>query len=160
METKTFKAKMVDDEGVASAVIATLNVIDGDGDVTLPGAFGNQPVVVLPTHDWNSVPLGKGNVREQGNEVVAEFKFNLDSPTAKEWHSVLKFDLEHGSPLQQWSYAFDAIEESKGEFEGRRVRFLKKLKVHEISPVLVGAGINTRTLAARTCQARHRRNTR
>ena len=82
-----------------------------------------------------------------GDEAIVDFKLNLDSPTAKEWHSALKFDLEQGQPLQEWSYGFDILEESRGEFEGEQVRFLKSLRVHEASPVLVGAGINTRTLA-------------
>ena len=75
----------MDDEGLASAVIATLDVIDKDGAVTLPGAFGTQPVVVVPTHDWTSVPRGKGSIREGGKEAISTFKFNLESPTAKEW---------------------------------------------------------------------------
>ena len=149
METKIFRAKQVDDAGVASAVIATLNVIDHDGDVTLPGAFGTQHVPVVPTHDWESVPLGKAVLRESSNEAIADIKFNLNSPTAREWHSALKFDMEHGTPLQQWSYSYDVLKESKGEFEGRQVRFLKDLKVHEVGPLILGAGINTRTLAVK-----------
>ena len=149
METKIFQVKQVDDTGQVSAVFATLNVIDHDEEVTRPGAFGSQEAVIVPTHDWHSVPLGKGLLRESNHEAIGDMKFNLEIPIAKEWHSALKFDLENGTPLQQWSYGFDVLQESKGEFEGRQVRFLEKLKVHEISPVLLGAGINTRTLAVK-----------
>jgi len=60
MDKKVFQIKEVSDKGLVRAVIATLNVRDKDGDVTLSGAFGNQDVVVLPTHNWGHVPIGKG----------------------------------------------------------------------------------------------------
>ena len=147
MDYKSFQIKQLEGDGTGSAVFATLNVVDKDGDVTLPGAFGKQTVVIVPTHNWSSVPLGKGTTREAGDEAIVDFKLNLDSPTAKEWHSALKFDLAEGQQKQEWSYGFDILEESRGEFEGEQVRFLKSLRVHEASPVLVGAGVNTRTLA-------------
>lgn len=150
LNVKTFasaKLKALDDQGAGSAVIATLNVIDKDGDVTLPGAFGTQPAKMVPAHDWMHVPIGKATIREEGNDVVADFQLNLDVAAAREWHEALKFDMAKGPPLQEWSYGF-AIEESSDETrDGERVRVLKKLKVHEISPVMVGAGVNTRTLA-------------
>ena len=146
MDYKSFQVKQLEGDGTGSAVFATLNVVDKDGDVTEPGAFGKQAVVIVPTHDWSSVPLGKGSTREVGDEAIVDFKLNLDSPTAKEWHSALKFDLDEGPQKQEWSYGFDILEESRGEFEGDPVRFLKSLRIHEVSPVLVGAGVNTRTL--------------
>lgn len=142
-------------EGQGVAVFATLNVIDKDGDVTLPGAFGTQEVAIVPAHNWGSVPLGKAVTSEEGEEAHAALKFNLDSPTAKEWHSALKFDVENGRPLQEWSYGFTVVDSEMGEHEGKRVRFLKRMKVHEVSPVLVGAGENTRTLMLKS--ADHRR---
>jgi hypothetical protein len=41
------------------------------------------------------------------------------------------------------------LESEDGVFDGRNVRVLKRLAVHEVSPVLVGAGVNTRTLATK-----------
>ena len=44
------------------------------------------------------------------------------------------------------------MEEAKPDEEQRQAgvfRVLKKLKVHEVSPVLLGAGVDTRTLAVR-----------
>jgi hypothetical protein len=51
---------------------------------------------------------------------------------------------------QAWSYGFDIADSDVGEFDGRRVRYLKRLKVFEVSPVLRGAGVNTRTLAVKS----------
>lgn len=141
--------KALDDEGQGRAVIATLNTIDKDGDVTVPGAFGAQGVKIVPAHDWGHIPLGKGTIREEGNEAIADFQLNLDIEAGRDWHSALKFDLENGQPLQEWSYGFAISDEGAdfGEFEGQQVRFLKRLKVFEISPVILGAGEGTRTVA-------------
>ena len=156
MKVKTFGAtrvKAMDDAGKGTAVIATLNVIDKDGDVTMPGAFGDQHAVVVPTHNWNHVPLGKATIREEGNEVLADFQLNLDIQAAREWHSALKFDLANGDALQEWSYGFTIKDSSIGDFDGESVRFLKSVDVHEISPVLLGAGEGTRTLAVKSAKA-------
>lgn len=155
---KPVDIKEVKDTGMVVAVIATLNVVDKDGDVTLPGFFGEQEVVMLPCHDWGHIPLGKGRVYESGDKAVAEMKMNLDLESAREWHSALAFDLKNGRPLQQYSYGFNILSggSSDGEKDGRKVRFLQPApggapgcKVHEISPVLVGAGEGTGTLAVK-----------
>ncbi len=139
--------KALDEEGVGLARIATLNVIDSDGDITLPGAFGEQNVKVLPTHNWGAVPLGKARVFEKGDEVLAEFQINLDTAGGQDWHSALKFDLADGKGLIEWSYGF-TIDDSETETrDGESIRLLKKLTVHEVSPVMLGAGVNTGTVA-------------
>ena len=139
--------KALDEAGKGVAVIATLNVIDKDQDVTLRGAFGNQPAKLVPAHDWAHVPLGKAAISESGNEVLAEFQINMGLTSGQEWYKALKFDLENGPPLQEWSYGFQINSAEFGRFEDQEVRFLKSLKVYEISPVIVGAGVNTRTVA-------------
>lgn len=150
--------KAVGDDGTATIVIATLNEIDSDGDVTLPGFFGKQDVVVLPAHDRFSVPLGKGRIYEDGDEAIAEVAFNLDIAAARDWHSAIKFDSEHPPSLQEYSYGFRVLPggAKSGDFGGRRVQFLQPkadgtpgADVYEVSPVLKGAGIGTRTLAVK-----------
>lgn len=146
---KNFNLKVIDLTGEGEAVIATLNVVDKDGDLTLKGAFGEgQTVKMIPAHNWSHVPLGKATIHEVGQEVIAKFKLNLDVEAAREWHAALLFDLKEGESIQEWSYGF-TIEESEQSVEGTdtRVRILKKLKVHEISPVIIGAGEGTRTLS-------------
>jgi hypothetical protein len=157
MDFKSFKVDLDEDfkalsKGEGSARIAQFNVIDSDGDVTLPGAFGEQHVNMLPAHDRMAPRLGKAILKEVGNFAVADFKFNLapEAVTAKEWHSSLVFDQKNGQPLQEWSYGFRIVDSSFGEFENQQVRFLKGLKVHEISPVLRGAGVGTETLAIKS----------
>ncbi len=149
MEKKfiTTSVKEINEKGEGAAVIATLNVIDLDGDITLPGAFGEQMVPMVPAHDWQEAPIGKALIREIENEARAEFQLNLKTSLGGDWYEALKFDLDHPPAKQQYSYGFSIIEAEDGMVENQRVRFLKKLKVHEISPVLLGAGIGTRTLA-------------
>ncbi len=150
--TKRFQVKEVKgDKGEILAVIATLNVIDHDGDVTLPGAFGEQEAAIQPAHGWMAPALGKAAISETSTEALANMKFNLEMPSGKEWYQALKFDFETGAaPLQEYSYGYDPIEADPGVFDGQDVRFLKKLKVFEVSPLLLGAGINTRTLAVKS----------
>lgn len=164
LKKKLGQIKAVSDEGFVTAVIATLNVIDKDGDVTLPGAFGEQEAVVLPTHDWGHIPIGRAKISEKDGVVVAQIKFNLDVAAGLEWYKALKFDFDSGKPLQEYSYGFtiEAGGQATGEFNGRSVRFLKPqdtgapgLKVHEVSPVLVGAGMGTRTVAVKDAFASH-----
>lgn len=152
MLRKNYEAevKRIDAEGKGVAVIATLNVIDSDGDVTQPGAFGvGQTVPIVPAHDWQHVPIGKGTIREEGNEALFDFQLNMKLGFARAWYEHLKFDLETPPAKQQWSYGFSIPTGGSevGEFAGQRVRRLKRLKVHEVSPVIAGAGIDTRTLA-------------
>lgn len=145
-----FQLKRASADGSFEAVIATLGVVDKDGDVIAPGAFGSgQEATIIPAHDWGSIPLGRARIVERGKEAVAIGQFNLGITSAREWHSFLKFDLEHGRPIQEWSFGFTVKDAGSEIVDGQRVRVLKALDVHEVSPVLVGAGENTRTLAAK-----------
>lgn len=145
------ECKQLDDKGAGVAVIATLGVVDKDGDVTTAGAFGvGQTVPLVPAHNWQHVPLGKGKIREEGNEALIDFQLNMKLGIARAWHEALKFDLETPPAKQEWSYGFSILDSGFGEHEGQRVRFLKGMRVHEVSPVLLGAGVNTRTLALKT----------
>src|SRR5688572_7073446 len=160
MSTKSFRPtfKNVGDKGEVTFVVATLNEVDKDGDVTLPGFFGKQHVAMVPVHDWNHVPIGKGLLYEQGNEVLCDVKLNLRIPAAKDWYEAIKFDYENPPALVEYSYGFDVLEggQKSGYHNGRNVRFLQPkdnglpgVKVHEVSPVLVGAGTNTRTVSVK-----------
>ena len=137
------------DEGTVTAVFSTMNVIDSDGDVTRPGAFEDGAPVRISAYGHTSwlgeLPVGKGTIRQTKTEAILDGQFFMDTTSGRDTFIVVK---EMGS-LGEWSYGYDPVEYSFGEFEGQRVRFLDKLKVHEVSPVLLGAGVNTRTLVAK-----------
>ncbi len=161
MDRKSFtpRFKAVGDDGTASWVMARLNVIDSDGDVTLPGALGTQTFSIQPAHDHRHVPLGKASLREEGDEAIVDARFNLDIPAAKDWHAAIKFDFENPPAIQEYSYGYQLLDGGwkMGTFGGQNVRFFQPkadgspgVDVYESSPVLRGAGVGTRTLAAKS----------
>lgn len=154
IERKQIQASILeaDDEGSFEAVIATLGVADSDGDIVEPGAFGDATVSVLPAHDSRSVPLGKAQIEERGDKAVAVGRFNLDIPAARDWHSALKFDLVHQPAVQEWSWGFHITEAKEDTVDGEPVRRLVELDMLEVSPVLRGASVGTRTLAAKAAR--------
>lgn len=152
MKTKSLQGVEVKDadKGLVTAVFATFNTIDKDGDVTLPGAFKDGTPVRISAFghsSWgargNVLPVGKGTVVSNSTEAILEGQFFMNTTIGKDHFEVVKAMGE----LQEWSYSVDPAKESYGDFEGKRVRFLEELKgPHEVSPVLAGAGEGTRTL--------------
>lgn len=151
MDTKSLRVEVKDaTKGEVTAVFSTFDVADSDDDVTRPGAFDDGAEVVISAYghtSWSGLlPVGKAVIRTTKTEALLDGQFFLDTtPGADTFKTVQRL----GS-LGQWSYGFDVTKESYGEHEGKRVRFLEGLKVHEVSPVLVGAGVNTRTLSAKS----------
>lgn len=134
------------EKGTASVVFATLETIDHDGDWIQKGAFKNSKIVkVCGSHDWKGPTIGIAKIREAGNEAIADIDFNLDMEPAKQWHSSIKFNFAHGAP-QEFSFGFDVEDAEFATRSGKKVRVLKELDTFEVSPVLRGAGINTRVL--------------
>jgi HK97 family phage prohead protease len=136
--------------GEVTAVFATFNVIDHDGDVTLPGAFTDGERVKISAYNHESwkgaLPVGRGVIRQTATEARLEGRFFLNTQAGRETFEVVK-ELED---LGEWSYGYDVVDAEAGEWQGQRVQLLRKLKVHEVSPVLLGAGIDTRTLAVKS----------
>lgn len=142
------------DRGEVEAVFATLGVKDSDGDVTLPGAFEDGAEVVISAYGHTSwqglLPVGKGTIREVGDEAILSSQFFMDTQAGKDTFTVVKNLGARG----EWSYGYDPVKYSFGEQDGEQVRFLESLKVFEVSPVLLGAGVGTRTLAAKAAGLR------
>lgn len=136
--------------GEVTAVFSTFNVIDKDGDVTFPGAFTDGEEVVLSSYGhevWKGgMPVGLGRIRTTRTEAIVDGQFFMDTDAGRNHFYTVK---AMGSK-QQWSYGFDVLHAPEsGTFAGRKANFLKKLRVHEVSPVFQGAGIGTRTLAVK-----------
>ena len=135
--------------GEVTAVFATLNVVDRDGDVTVAGAFEEGAPVRISAYghtSWSgALPVGKGTIRTVGDQAILDGQFFLDTTAGRDTFTVVK---ELGE-LGEWSYGFDILDYGHGTQNGQPVRVLKRLRVFEVSPVLLGAGIGTRTLAAK-----------
>jgi hypothetical protein len=157
---KALEIKEVGKAGEVAAVIATLNVKDKDGDVTLPGFFGVQHPSIVTSHNWNDIMLGKGKLEEQGDQAIFEGRFNLDDPDAVKLHSKLKFDIDNPPAQIEWSYNLRLKDGARVPFKGDAVygdgQWLGPVngeagvKVNEVSPVLIGAGENTGTLGVKS----------
>lgn len=155
LELKTEKT------GEVSSVIATLNVKDKDGDVTLPGFFGEegQVVSIVTSHDWGDLMLGKGLLKEEGERAVFRGKFNLDDPDGKKLHTKLLFDVENPPAKIEWSYNLRLKKGARVSFTDHEefgdgawlgpVDGAAGVKVDEVSPVMVGAGEGTGTLGVK-----------
>lgn len=152
MKTKGLEIKIEDEaQGKVSAVFSTFNVIDSDNDVTLPGAFVDGEKVRISAYNhasWGSgfLPVGRGTIHAGDKEAVLEGEFFMETSHGRDHFATVK----QMGDLQEWSYGYDVLESEPGEHEGKSVTFLKALKVHEVSPVILGAGVGTRTLAAKS----------
>lgn len=152
MDSKSFARVEIKDAttGEVEAVFATLNVKDHDGDVTVPGAFESGAACVISAYNHKSwegaLPVGKGTIHEIGDEVVMKGQFFMGTTGGRETFEVVK---ELGTK-GEWSYGFNVDDSEQGQHEGKSVRFLKKMTVHEVSPVLRAAGIRTSTRYAKS----------
>lgn len=158
-QTKTLEIKAAGDEGAFEAVIATMDVVDSDGDIVLPGSLDGKIAPLVPAHNQSSVPLGKAQIEEKGNQAIAKGQFNLEVGPALDWFKAIKFDIANGPALQEWSWGYFPIDASFEQRDGVEVRLLKDIDVHEISPVLRGASVGTRTISAKSATKSHKTDT-
>lgn len=139
------------EKGIVNAVFSTMNVRDRDGDFTREGAFTDGAKVAISAYGHKSwegaLPVGKGVIRVKGKKAVLEGQFFMNTTHGRDTFETVKSLAEDG--LGEWSYGFDIDKHSYGKEGDRPVRYLDQVTVHEVSPVLLGAGINTRTLSAK-----------
>jgi hypothetical protein len=139
------------DTGSIELAFAQLNVVDSDGDVTLPGAFPTKdvPMSAYGHTSWDgALPVGKGSISEQGDWAVFKGQFFMDTAAGRDTHATIK---GLGS-LAEYSYGYQPLPNGTemDQRDGRTVRLLKALDVFEVSPVLKGAGVGTHTLAIKS----------
>lgn len=147
--------KAIDDRQVTT-IFSVAGVLDSYDDIVLPGAFAKtiadrgSKIFHLWSHDFFSPPIAVvKSLREiprdelppsilaeypeaaGGAEAVSEF---LETDRANEVLSGLKA----GAPLGA-SFGYDVITMSFAQQDGKEVRLLKEVRLHEISTVLWGA---------------------
>lgn len=151
MDKKALANVEIKDEtkGEVAAVFSTFGVVDHDGDVTDVKAFEDGAKCIISAYNHQSwqgaMPVGKGIIRVGQKEAVMEGQFFMNTTHGRDAFETVKGIAE----LQEWSYGFDVLESDPAEFEGKSVRMLKKLKVHEVSPVMRGAGVGTHTIGVK-----------
>lgn len=141
------------DSGEIEAVFSTFDVVDKDNDVTLKGAFTEGAPVVISSYghkSWDgALPVGTGTIHEDGSKAIMKGRFLLNTTHGRDtWETVKELSA---AGLQEWSYSLDQIVAKAGEFDGRKVRIISKVGfVKEVSPVLLGAGVDTMTLSTKS----------
>lgn len=142
-------------EGTFTAVFATLDAIDRDGDTYDPGVFGEQDVKISQYNhgSWKegaaALPIGIGKIYENGNKAIISGEFDPEDDDAMKTYRKLKYFASKGHNTE-WSFALPDVEWRKETRDGQEVRVLTKIKVPEVSPVLMGAGIDTELLSIKT----------
>jgi hypothetical protein len=139
------------DEGIVEAVFATLGVIDKDGDVITKGAIPSGDKVTISAYGHKSwegaLPVGLGTISEVGDEAIVSAKFFMDTDAGRDTFTTVKNLAAEG--LGEWSFSLRDVVSERGEVDGVKANVITAVKVHEVSPVLLGAGIDTRTLVTK-----------
>ncbi|MFE3326889.1 HK97 family phage prohead protease [Streptomyces sp. NPDC059176] len=168
MRTKDFSARVkaagVADglaEGQFVALVSVFGNEDSVGDIVRPGAFTQtlqdwqtkgDPIPVIWAHDWSDPFSHIGTVVKavetlQGLEVTGQIDDLDTNPTASQVYRLLK-----GRRVTQFSFAYDVDEGAWVEDDEHRYGGyyeLRRLKLHEVGPCLVGANQETELLAAK-----------
>ena len=80
------------DKGEVRAVIATLGVVDRDGDIIRKGAIpdGSKVAVSAYGHDavWGNRPVGKGTLSTEGNKVLFDGRLFLNTTDGRDTFEV------------------------------------------------------------------------
>jgi hypothetical protein len=83
----------LDEAGSIELAFAQMNVVDSDGDVTLPGAFPAKdvPMSAYGHTSWDgALPIGKGSISEQGDWAVFKGAFFMDTTAGRDTYAAIK----------------------------------------------------------------------
>ena len=152
IELKSFGALEIKDvdQGEVSAIIATLGVVDKDGDVILRGAFPKSASVKMSGYGHSAIfgdpPAGKGSISVDGDKAIFTGKFFMSTALGREAFNVVKELGAEG----EWSFGFPRdceTEKMSDDWKAKGARrLISKLQPIEASPVFQGAGQGTMTL--------------
>ena len=145
--TKTVTVKADDDTRSVTARFATLNVIDHDGDMIMPGAIGEQSVFMgAYNHDWAMLPPGMGATYETDSEALFRGEF-FDTWSGDEHYKTIKA----AGGQMDWSFRFFVEDGGWETRDSEEFYAIRKARVTHVAPVESGAGINTTTLEVKNC---------
>jgi hypothetical protein len=136
--------------GLASAVVATFNVVDTGGDMSTPETFTSGEEIIVSPYNHSSmhgyaVPVGKGITRVTPTELIVDVEYFMQNQSGREAFEVVK---QMGAS-QEWSFGYKIWDQEPTNLGGRPVNLLKRVQVFECSPCHRGAGVNTRTLTTK-----------
>jgi hypothetical protein len=140
------------DKGEVTAIVATLGVVDRDGDVFLPGSIPDGVTVKLSAYghdiiEMDEPPVGIGKLVVKGDKALFDGRFFMTTTRGRDAFFTTK---ELGSD-SEWSFGFvrsltkTAPMTDEWNAQGAR-RLITSVVPMEASPVFIGAGIGTETL--------------
>ena len=148
-----------EDRGEVVAIVATLGVVDKDGDVIQKGAVppgGSRVKLSGYSHDViteGAAPVGKGVVIEEGDHLIFKGNFFMSTQRGREAFAVTKELGAEG----EWSFGFPKAVKMGDMTDDLRAKGAKRviagLTPIEASPVFVGAGWGTGTLLTKAADA-------
>lgn len=164
MKTKTFdvEIKAVGDggEGTFTAYASVFGNIDSYGDVVVAGAFAESlaeyaaagdPIPLYWRHrmDDPMMNIGGADGEEDEHGLLVKCALDLDTPNGAQTYKLLQ-----KRRVKQMSFAYDVLEGGWVEKteDGQKIQFyeLRKLRLHEVSVVPVGANQETEILTVKT----------
>lgn len=147
-------------DGDFRALVSAFGSTDSHGDIVEPGAFteslaewkaGGDPIPVVWAHQWADPFAHVGTVKsaeetDRGLEIVGHI-----SPEERESNTTAAqvYRLLKERRITQFSFAFDVLEAEESTVEGKRVTLLRRLKLHEVGPCLVGVNQATELIDAK-----------
>jgi len=156
IDTKTIEGFEIKDadRGEVIAVVSTLDVVDRDRDVILPGAIRDGATVKLSAYEHDVItegkaPVGRGVVTIEGNRAILKAKYFMSTERGRDAFNTVK---EMG-PDSEWSIGFGrsvktAPMTDEWKSKGAK-RLISGLDLFEASPVFMGANGLTGTVSAK-----------
>ena len=142
-----------DNPGAFKALVATYD-IDSVGDQVRPGAFTKsllrreergEPLPVIFAHRWDDPWAHIGEVKsaretDLGLEVDAVLDL-ADNPVARQLHRLMR-----SRRIKAFSFGYSILDAVDIDLDGRPVKQLRELELHEIGPCLQGLNENAELL--------------
>jgi hypothetical protein len=158
LQLKTLGAFEIKDEslGIVEAVVATLNVVDHDRDVILPGAIKNGSKVKLSSYGHDVItagasPVGLATVHVIGEQAILKGQFFMNTSRGREAFETVKALGADG----EWSIGYfpsKTAPMTKVWQEKGAERLLSQIVLVESSPVFIGASPDTATVGVKAAK--------
>ena len=144
LEYKSVKCnvKVSEEKGIIEAYVSIFGNVDLTGEIIDKGAFADSLKIKLPkgvwSHNWDQ-PIAKTlEAREDDKGLYIKGKLILEVQKAAEAYALMKEGV-----IDEFSIGYQVVEDETDK-EGNR--HLKKIRLYEWSPVLVGANPKTELL--------------
>jgi uncharacterized protein len=147
------------DAGVFEALVSVFGNRDSYGDIVMKGAFADtlaewkasgDPIPVIWSHlshdpDYHIGKVLDAEERDEGLWVKGQIDLDEDTPKARRVYKLLK-----GRRVKQFSFAYDVIDGAWVKADGVDSYELRKMKLHEVGPTLLGVNQETQLLGIKS----------